>query len=121
MSTRRNVSRIAAVTLLLVAVGSAALAQVTTGTISGTVKDTSGGAVPGATVTVTEINKGTSSTFVTDSEGSYSAPFLIPGTYEVAIELTGFGKSLRRKYHVTNTVTGLHAVLRTSAAFLESR
>ena len=37
------------------------------------------------------------------------------------IERTGFGKSLRRKYHVTNTVMGLHAVLRTSAAFIESR
>lgn len=96
MSTRRNLSRIAAVTLLLLAVGAAARAQVTTGTISGTVKDTSGGAVPGASVTVTEINKGTSSNVVTDSEGSYSAPFLIPGTYEVAIELTGFRKHVRK-------------------------
>lgn len=38
-----------------------------------------------------------------------------------AIERDGYGKNLRRKYHVTNTVTGLHAVLRTPAAFLESR
>jgi len=96
MSTRRNILRIAAVTLLLVAVGSAARAQVTTGTITGTVKDSSGGAVPGATVTVTETNKGTSSTVVTDSEGSYSVPFLIPGTYEVGIELAGFGKHVRK-------------------------
>ena len=84
MSTRRKVSRIAAVTLLLVAVGTGAWAQVTTGTITGTVRDTSGAAVPGATVTVTETDKGTSSTVVTDSGGSYNSPFLIPGTYEVA-------------------------------------
>ena len=92
----RNVWHIAAVTLWLVAAGSGAEAQVTTGTITGTVKDTSGGAVPGATVTVTETDKGTSTTVVTDVEGSYSAPFLIPGTYEVAIELAGFRKHVHK-------------------------
>ena len=43
MSTRKNVWGIAALTLCLVAGATGALAQVTTGTITGTVKDTSGG------------------------------------------------------------------------------
>jgi len=65
-------------------------AQVTTGTIVGTVKDPQGAAVPGATVTITEVNKGTTSVHVTDAAGSFMAPFLIPGTYDVAVELQSF-------------------------------
>ena len=71
-------------------------AQVTTGTIVGTVKDNTGAVVPGATVTVTETGKQTSSTYVTDSRGSYTAPFLIPGTYEVSVDVQGFRKHVRR-------------------------
>src|SRR5882672_11184473 len=71
-------------------------AQVTTGTIAGTVKDSTGGVAAGATVTVTETGKGTSSTYVTDANGAYTAPFLIPGNYEVAVELAGFKKHVRR-------------------------
>jgi hypothetical protein len=66
------------------------LAQVTTGTIVGTIRDAQGAAVPGASVTITEVNKGTTSVHATDSEGSFVAPFLIPGTYDVAVEVQGF-------------------------------
>ena len=48
-------------------------AQVTTGTITGTVKDNTGAVVPGATVTVTETHEQTSYTYVTASEGFYTA------------------------------------------------
>lgn len=67
-----------------------ASAQVTTGTIVGVVQDQQGAAVPGASVTITEVNKGTVSTHTTASDGSFVAPFLIPGTYDVAVELQGF-------------------------------
>ena len=67
-----------------------AQAQVTTGTIVGTVKDPQGAAVPGATVTITEVNKGTTSVHLTDADGSFVAPFLIPGTYDVTVELASF-------------------------------
>ena len=69
-------------------------AQVTTGTIVGTVSDP-GGVVPGANVTITEVNRGTSDTFVTDSAGSYAAPFLTPGTYKVEVNVSGFKKWVR--------------------------
>jgi hypothetical protein len=70
-------------------------AQVTTGTITGTVKDSAGAVVPGATVTVTETGKQTSSVYTTDSSGSYTAPFLIPGTYSLAVDMPGFRKHVR--------------------------
>jgi hypothetical protein len=72
------------------------VAQVTTGTILGTVRDPQNAAVPGATVTLTDQGKGTSHTATTDTQGSYIAPFLIPGTYEVTVELSGFKKHVRR-------------------------
>ena len=65
--------------------------QVTTGAIVGTVSD-SNGIVPGATVTIREVNRGTSDTFVTDASGSYTAPFLTPGTYTVEASVAGFKK-----------------------------
>jgi len=98
MTKRRNVARALVATLALVgALGVTTIeAQVTTGTIMGTVKDTGGGVVASATVTITEVNKGTRSTVTTDATGSYNAPFLIPGAYEVAIEANGFKKLVRK-------------------------
>lgn len=62
----------------------------TSGTILGTVSDASGAAVAGATVTITEVNKNTSQSVQTDDSGNYNVPFLIPGTYRVSVEKTGF-------------------------------
>jgi hypothetical protein len=80
----------------LVCAATSVHAQVTTGTILGTVRDPQGAAVPGATVTLTDQGKGTSHTVATDTQGSYIAPFLIPGTYDVTVEMAGFRKHLRR-------------------------
>ena len=98
MTLRRNVARGAAVALALAGllVGAPSEAQVTTGTIAGSVKDEQGAAVPGANVTITEVNKGTVGTYTTDADGSFQAPFLIPGTYDVAVEFTGFRKYTHR-------------------------
>jgi hypothetical protein len=41
-------------------------------------------------VTITEVSKGTVGTYTTGGDGSFVAPFLIPGTYDVAVELQGF-------------------------------
>ena len=64
-------------------------AQVTTGTIVGAVSDPNG-IVPGATVTIREVNQGTANTYVTDETGSYTAPFLTPGTYSIEVNVQGF-------------------------------
>ena len=80
----------------LLALGAAlpVAAQVTTGTIVGTVSDASG-VVPGATITVREVNKGTTNSYVTDATGNYTASFLVPGTYAVEVNVQGFKKSIR--------------------------
>jgi hypothetical protein len=67
-----------------------AAAQVTTGAILGTVTDTTGAALPGATVTVRQVETDTTRTLVTDGQGRYRASALEPGTYEVRAELSGF-------------------------------
>ena len=69
-------------------------AQVTTGTIVGTVTD-SNGIVPRANVTIREVNKGTSDTYVTDDTGGYTAPFLTPGAYVVEVNVPGFKRWIR--------------------------
>ncbi|HMF75857.1 MAG TPA: TonB-dependent receptor [Bryobacteraceae bacterium] len=71
-----------------------ALGQVTTGTILGSVHDSTGATVAGAKVTITETNKGTVSEQQTGEDGDYTVPFLIPGTYSVAVEKGGFKRSL---------------------------
>jgi carboxypeptidase family protein/TonB-dependent receptor-like protein len=91
--------RVRLVAWLLAAMCSAATvvaAQVTTGSIVGTVTDTQGQVVPGATVAIREIGKQTVTTVVSDENGNYVAPFLNPGTYEVSVELSGFKKYIRQ-------------------------
>ncbi len=74
-----------------------ALAQ-TTGRISGTVIDTSGGALPGANVTVTEQRTGAARTVQTDRSGYFQVVSLPVGAYTVAVEVTGFKKVVRTGY-----------------------
>ena len=71
-----------------------AMAQVSTGTLVGTVRDENG-VVPGASVTIREAARGTTATYVTDDTGSYTAPFLTPGTYIVEVVVPGFRKWVR--------------------------
>lgn len=70
----------------------AALAQIgQTATLTGTVTDSSGGVLPGVTVTASsEAVLGGSRTAVTDENGVYRFPALPPGTYMVKVELSGF-------------------------------
>jgi Carboxypeptidase regulatory-like domain/TonB-dependent Receptor Plug Domain/TonB dependent receptor len=67
-----------------------AQAQVTTGTILGTVRDESGAAIPGTLVTVTNERTGATRSFVTDERGDYAFPALSPSSYTVRAKLTGF-------------------------------
>jgi hypothetical protein len=67
-------------------------AQVTSGSISGSVKDSSGASVPGAMVTVSNASIGVSRSTTTSDDGGFVAPNLPPGTYEVQVEVTGFKK-----------------------------
>jgi Carboxypeptidase regulatory-like domain len=82
--------RAALVVCAVVAGSGAAAAQEARGTISGTVRDASGGVMPGATITVRNVAMGTEVNLVTNAVGVYQAPYLIPGTYKVTAALAGF-------------------------------
>src|SRR5690348_8041722 len=60
------------------------------GTLSGIVKDPTGGVMPGVNVTATNTVLGTMFTTVTDAQGLYSFPKLAVGRYEVTLQIEGF-------------------------------
>src|SRR5918992_2975900 len=84
---------ILAAALAIAAAG--AEAQEFRATIEGRVVDASGGALPGATVTVQNTQTNEMATAVTNEEGNYRIPFLRPGTYTLTVELSGFQKHVR--------------------------
>jgi outer membrane receptor protein involved in Fe transport len=75
---------------LTVFAGAFTFAQTFRGTILGSVTDTSGAAVPGATVTIKNVDTGLVRTAITSDDGSYSAPELPIGNYSVSVEKAGF-------------------------------
>src|SRR5262245_36318278 len=60
------------------------------GSISGTVKDSSGGVIPGAMLTLTNTALGTQFKTTADSQRLYSFPSLPVGRYELTTEAAGF-------------------------------
>ena len=82
---------VAAMALALCATAATASAQVTTGTISGTVKDPQGGVIPGAAVTLTSDTRGTKLPDVfTNEAGEFTFINVPPDTYTVQVSMTGF-------------------------------
>ncbi len=79
-----------AMLVLALLVGDSTVAQTFRGTILGTVTDSSGAAVPGATVTIKNLDTGLTRTVATQEDGSYSAPELPIGNYSVSVEKAGF-------------------------------
>jgi iron complex outermembrane receptor protein len=77
--------------------GAPAFAQ--EGRLTGTVRDTTGAAVPGATVTVTNQATGAAQTVTSGPDGRFSVT-LAPGTYSATVVLRGFGRQTRRDLKV---------------------
>ena len=71
------------------------------GNITGTLIDSTGAAVPNASVVVIDTDTGVSRTLTTDSNGRYSATFLQPGNYEVTLGGGAFGKVNRKNLNLT--------------------
>ncbi|MBI4464772.1 MAG: TonB-dependent receptor, partial [Acidobacteria bacterium] len=71
------------------------LAQVTTGTIMGTVSDSTGAVIPGSSVTIRNVETGIIRTATTGAAGRYRVPQLGLGNYEITAESQGFQKSVR--------------------------
>ena len=92
MTQRARCIRVsAAAFVVFIMTGLPATAQVTTGSITGTVKDAQGGVVPGATVTLKSETKGTTLTpVVTDSSGNFALPVTPVDTYTIEISMDSF-------------------------------
>ena len=77
---------------------SPAWAQQAAGSITGTVQDPSGGAIPNATVTVRDADRGTIWTTKTSSAGLYNFPQIPEGNVVVTVEASGFSKEVRNAF-----------------------
>jgi hypothetical protein len=96
-----------ALALLLVS-ATPAVAQFDRGTISGTIKDEQGGVMPGVTVTAVNQQTQRSQNTVSDGSGFYTFPNLLPGQYDIAVELQGFKKASRT--NITLDATGTQTI-----------
>jgi len=84
----------ALVALLLLPAGTIA-AQETRSMLFGRVLDPQSAAVAGANVTVRNVDTGVALRYTTNSSGYYEANLLLPGSYEITVEMTGFKKLVR--------------------------
>ncbi len=92
-------------------------AQKTTGTIEGTVTDSTGAVVPGAEITVRNVTNDITRTVPSNNEGHYTVPELPPGVYEVKTSQKGFRDVLTKNVELnvsSNTV--VNTVLQIGAA-----
>ena len=88
--------RLSLVGLLVILAAATTLgAQSTTGSIQGTVKDKQDAVVPGAAVTIRNVQTNASRTVVTDGNGGYRFLNVPVGDYELTVDLSGFSKHVR--------------------------
>ena len=113
MKNRRTlVGALAALALALVVTPQTLLAQSSAinATIEGIIKDSTGGVLPGVTVTVTNMDTGIYRSVVTNEAGLYRAPLLPLGTYRVEAELAGFKKYTQEGINLTAGMTATVSV-----------
>ena len=90
--TRQLWTRFALALAALVLIPTLASAQATqVGQLAGEVKDATGGVLPGATVTLTSVERGFTRSMVTDGEGKFRFGVLPIGKYNVSVQLSSFG------------------------------
>jgi Carboxypeptidase regulatory-like domain/TonB dependent receptor-like, beta-barrel len=80
---------------------STALAQSTAATVSGSVLDEQKATLPGATVTIRNLDSGQSRSTTADARGAFQLAGLPPGKYEVSVELSGFARLVRSDLSLT--------------------
>jgi hypothetical protein len=108
-----------AVTIMLVltAVAPAVYAQtITSGDVTGTVTDSSGAVVPGATVSLKSFDTGESRTVTSGGEGQYRFTFLKPGVYQISSSTAGLKSDVNRVNVSVGQVQTLNLVLRPEEA-----
>ncbi len=97
--------------LLLVVCSSAASAQAVSGTINGTVVDTTGAIIPGASVTIADQDRGTIYNATSDAQGNFSQMHLLGGQYQLKCESTGFSPFIANATVQVDAVTRVYATM----------
>src|SRR5438093_586717 len=101
LSDRRALAIALSLCAALVVASGNAVAQTTAGAFEGTVHDSSGAVLPGATVTATHVGTNAVQTAVTDSQGRYRITQLPLGEYRVEAELEGFRREVNAGLELT--------------------
>ena len=102
MINKRNHSKFFLTALVLVLGATMGFAQtLDRGELTGTVKDETGAALPGATITITHLGSGLTRVVVSNDSGRYRAPLLPVGPYRIEAELSGFARLIREGVVVT--------------------
>ncbi len=81
---------------LVVILAGSCVAQMSNGRIAGTVTDASGAPLPKASITVRQLQTNISKKIKTSASGTYDAPLLLPGTYELSVEAIGLATEIAR-------------------------
>jgi hypothetical protein len=76
-------------------------AQVAGATLSGTITDTSGAAIPQVSVSIKNVATGITTSSVANSSGFYTATNLLPGSYEIRVSVPGFTTMVRSGVNLT--------------------
>src|ERR1700730_3386424 len=112
-SNMRTLCRALLVLLMCSVVAVNLHAQVAGGTISGTVTDSSGRVINNVQITITNLATGVTRDVTTNEDGFYSAPNLLPGTYELKFSASGFRVEARKNIELTvGALVGLDQTLR---------
>ena len=96
-TARYTFAKFATTILALIVLGQClVLAQTSTATISGVVRDTSGALIPGVSVVAKHIESGSTRAVVSNETGSYRLPLIPVGPYEISTDMPGFKPQVRR-------------------------
>src|SRR4051812_26322251 len=105
MSLASRLTAVLAIAASVCVIPARASAQAVTGTLLGNITDSSGAAVPGVTVTATDVDTNNARTAVTNDTGFYLFSSLQSGNYSVGAELQGFKKIIRQNVKVAVNTT----------------
>ncbi|MGD0759217.1 MAG: TonB-dependent receptor, partial [Candidatus Sulfotelmatobacter sp.] len=118
---RKPLPFVLAVLVVATALTTAAVGQKDSGGIAGVVRDSAGAVIPGAKVTVKDVDRGTETVVTTSSQGEYVASPLKIGAYTVTAEKEGFKKTAvgpitvniqeHPEVDITLTVGSIHEVM----------
>src|ERR1700677_2108404 len=97
--------------------GGSVCGQVVTGTLTGTVTDSTGATIPNAKVAITELSTNSERTTASSTDGRYDIPYLAPGEYRVEVSAAGFKTLTQADINISvSTVARFDAVLTPGSA-----